>query len=91
MHWSMVEALFEGLGSLLPEGGQFLLYGPFNYNGNYSSDSNARFDLWLKARDPESGIKDFEALDRLAQAAGLTFISQYLLPANNQILHWQKI
>lgn len=90
MHWPMVEALFAGMGSLLPTGGQFLLYGPFNYNGSYSSDSNARFDIWLKARDPDSGIKDFERLDHLAQAAGLNFIRLYPMPANNQILHWQK-
>ena len=90
MHWPMVEALFAGLGDILPSGGQFLLYGPFNYNGSYSSDSNARFDVWLKARDPDSGIKDFEALDRLARSAGLNFVSKYLLPANNQILLWHK-
>lgn len=90
MHWPMVEALFAALGRLLSSGGQFMLYGPFNYNGRYSSDSNARFDAWLKARDPDSGIRDFETLDRLAQAAGLKFIRKYPLPANNQILHWQK-
>lgn len=90
MSWPMVEALFAGLGELLPAGGQFLLYGPFNYNGSYSSDSNARFDVWLKARDTESGIKDFEALDSLAQSAGLTFATKYLLPVNNQLLLWHK-
>lgn len=90
MHWSMVEALFDGLGHLLPAGGRFLLYGPFNYEGHYSSESNTRFDVWLKARDTESGIRDFAALDHLAKAAGLDFVENYALPANNQILYWRK-
>lgn len=90
MHWPMVEALFAGLGHCLPVGGKFLLYGPFNYQGRYSSESNACFDRWLKARDPHSAIRDFEALDRLASAAGLRFVEKYTLPANNQILYWCK-
>jgi hypothetical protein len=90
MHWPMVEALFTGVGRILPPGGQLLLYGPFNYNGSYSSDSNQHFDRWLKARDQNSGIRDFEALDHLASAAGLSFQDKYAMPANNQILYWQK-
>jgi cyclopropane fatty-acyl-phospholipid synthase-like methyltransferase len=90
MHWPAVEAMFAGLGRLLPSGGRFLLYGPFNYKGNYSSDSNARFDAWLKARDLHSGIRDFEALELLANTAGLKFVEKFTLPANNQILYWQK-
>jgi len=52
---------------VLAADGLFLLYGPFNYGGRYTSESNARFDLWLKDRDPQSGIKDFETLDGLAR------------------------
>lgn len=91
MHWHMVEALFAGVGRLLPPTGVFLLYGPFNYNGSYSSKSNARFDNWLKARDPQSGIRDYEALDELAKRAGLEFVQNIALPANNQLLYWRKM
>ncbi|KPK50680.1 MAG: methylase, partial [Thiotrichales bacterium SG8_50] len=73
-----------------PGGGRLMLYGPFNYHGEYSSDSNARFDDWLKARDPESGIRDFEAVDALAQKAGLVLEQDYEMPANNRILCWRK-
>lgn len=90
MHWHMVEALFAGIEKILQPGGQFLLYGPFNFNGSFSSDSNARFDVWLKARDPKSGIRDFEALDQLADNAGLHLDSRYVMPANNHILAWRK-
>ncbi|MBT8439422.1 MAG: DUF938 domain-containing protein, partial [Gammaproteobacteria bacterium] len=66
-------------------------YGPFNYNGQFTSDSNARFEQWLKERDPQSGIRDFEALDRLASQAGLELAKDYEMPANNRLLYWKKL
>ena len=69
----------------------FLLYGPFNYQGRYTSDSNARFDVWLKQRDPASGIKDFEWLTDIAGQSGLKCTHDFELPANNRILVWQKV
>ncbi|MDH5484407.1 MAG: class I SAM-dependent methyltransferase, partial [Gammaproteobacteria bacterium] len=60
--WSRVEAMFRGVGQLLKAGGLFAQYGPFNYGGQFTSESNARFDQWLKQRDPESGIRHFEDL-----------------------------
>ena len=90
MHWPQVQALFAGVGKLLPGNGHFLLYGPFNYSGNYSSDSNRHFDAWLKARDPGSGIRDFEALNALAEQAGMMLEEDIAMPANNRILYWRK-
>lgn len=91
MSWSSVENMFAGIGQVLNEGGVFCLYGPFNYNGQFSSESNARFDVWLKQRDPVSGVRDFEALQNLADKAGLRFIEDVEMPANNRILVWKKI
>jgi len=68
--------------------GQFLVYGPFNFNGQFSSASNAEFEQWLKARNPASGIRDFEWICEIASKQGLTFKQQYDLPANNKILHF---
>jgi cyclopropane fatty-acyl-phospholipid synthase-like methyltransferase len=90
MHWHEVESLFAGVGKLLPEQGVFLLYGPFNYNQAYTSESNERFDAWLKARDPLSGIRGFEDVDRLARRAGMVLRDDFTMPANNRILFWQK-
>ncbi len=90
MNWPAVTALFEGVGSLLVKGGEFLLYGPFNYAGRYTSDSNARFDQWLKQRDPQSGIRDFEALQELAGRHGMQLQKDHEMPANNRLLQWQK-
>ncbi len=91
MHWHEVEALFSGVAELLPENGLFALYGPFNYNGCFTSDSNASFDDWLRARDPESGIRDFEAFEALAHKGGMVLLNDYEMPANNRILCWIKI
>ena len=85
-----VEAFFSGVGRQLTLNGIFILYGPFNYNGHYSAESNARFDIWLKQRDPNSCIKDFEFLNFIAAQAGLEFLQKIDMPANNQILCWQK-
>jgi len=90
MPWIAVEAMFTGIGKILEQGGRCCLYGPFNYNGKYTSDSNANFDTWLKNRNNESGIRDFEKIDALAKAAGLSLINDHTMPANNRILVWQK-
>ena len=90
MAWSQVECCIRGIGRVLQSSGVFCLYGPFNYNGQYTSESNAHFDSWLKSRDPLSGLRDFEALDELARAAGLAFKRDYAMPANNRTLVWSK-
>ena len=91
MSWLAVEAMFSGIGRVLNANGKLILYGPFNYAGQYTSESNARFDLWLKQRDPESAIRDFEALDQLAIEQCMSLIQDYAMPANNRILIWQKL
>lgn len=90
MSWTAVEAMFDGIGDVLDTNGLLCLYGPFNYHSAYTSESNARFDEWLKNHDPQSGIRDFEALDQLASNIGLQLLNDYAMPANNRILVWQK-
>ncbi|MDH5612785.1 MAG: class I SAM-dependent methyltransferase [Gammaproteobacteria bacterium] len=90
MNQQSVEIMFKRIGELLPEGGQLIIYGPFNYNHQYTSPSNQQFDLWLKSRDPESKIRNFEDLNDMAEAAGMSLINDYEMPANNRILHWKK-
>lgn len=90
MHHDDVQALFENITNVLNDDGLLMVYGPFNYEGDYSSESNARFDVWLKNNDPQSGIKDFEWVNTLANKAGLVLQSDYEMPANNRILYWKK-
>ena len=90
MSWSEVEALFEQVANVLGQHGHLLVYGPFNYQGEYTSESNRHFDQWLKNRNPQSGIKHFEDVNHLAQQAGLILENDFEMPANNRILHWKK-
>lgn len=90
MHWPQVEAFFEGIKQHLQADGDLCLYGPFNYEGAYTSDSNAQFDQWLKQRDPGMGIRDIEAITALAETAGLQLLKDYTMPANNRLLHFRK-
>lgn len=89
MGWPEVERFFAGVGAILEAGGILAVYGPFNYGGRYTSESNARFDAWLKARDPASGVRDFEAVDALARSQGLILQQDIAMPANNRTLVWR--
>jgi cyclopropane fatty-acyl-phospholipid synthase-like methyltransferase len=90
MGWPEVEQFFEGVGEVLEAGGVLAVYGPFNTDGAFTSESNARFDAWLKARDPASGVRDFEAVDALARAQGLVLQQDIAMPANNRTLVWRR-
>jgi cyclopropane fatty-acyl-phospholipid synthase-like methyltransferase len=85
-----VADLFAGVGRVLSSGGLFIIYGPFNYGGRYTSESNARFDVWLKERDARSGIKDMDWLKSLAAAADLVLEEDLEMPVNNRTLVWRK-
>lgn len=90
MSWQEVEGFFAGIKDVLETDGIFCLYGPFNYNGKFTSESNANFEKWLKSRDPLSGIRDYEAVNRLAEQAGLSLLDDIAMPANNRCLVWKK-
>ncbi len=91
LSWEQVQRMFAGIGRVLRPQGLFCLYGPFNYAGHYTSKSNEKFDKWLKERDPQSGIRDFEKLVALGSEHGLRLVQDYEMPANNRTLVWQKI
>ena len=89
MPWASVQHFFSGLASVLSTGGILAIYGPFNYDGAYTSPSNARFDQWLKDRDPAQGIRNFEAVNALAREQGLILKEDNEMPANNRLLVWK--
>ncbi|GAA4857289.1 DUF938 domain-containing protein [Luteimonas vadosa] len=88
--WPLVEAFFAALDALLAADATVVVYGPFNYGGAHTSQSNRDFDAWLRARDPSSGIRDFEAVDALAQGVGLRLVDDVAMPANNRCLVWRR-
>ena len=90
MSWASVDNMFSGVGKILKSGSFFVLYGPFNYQGQYTSDSNRQFDKMLQQRDPKSAIRDFEALEELAKKNKMRLYDDIAMPANNRILIFQK-
>jgi len=86
----LVKRFFSAVGQHLSTGGLLCIYGPFNYNGQFTSPSNANFEQWLKSRDSQSGIRDFETVLELAQSAGLQLIDDHEMPANNRFLIFTK-
>ena len=90
MPWQSVQNLFAHVGKILQAGGRFCIYGPFNYGGKYTNDSNASFDIWLKEQAPHRAIRDFEAVEKLASEQGMRLVKDYEMPANNRLLVWEK-
>lgn len=85
-----VTAFFRGVGEVLGEGGLLFVYGPFNYEGRYTSASNERFDQWLKNSDPVRAIRDFEWVNELAEAQSFRLLQDIAMPANNRTLVWGR-
>lgn len=90
MGWPEVQGLFAGLAQVLSPGAVLAVYGPFNYDGRFTSPSNAAFDEWLKRRAPQSGIRDFADVDQLARSNGLILVEDRPMPANNRTLVWRR-
>ncbi len=90
MSWTEVLALYRGVGTVLVPGGVFCVYGPFRYDGRYTSESNQEFDRMLQERDPLSGLRDIQAVVSLAAQYGLRMDADYDLPANNRLVVFTK-
>ena len=90
MHWPSVVRMFRGVAGILDSGGVFALYGPFNYDGAYTSPGNERFDQHLRSGDAGMGIRDIEAVTDLACSVGMRLLADHAMPANNRLLVWQR-
>jgi cyclopropane fatty-acyl-phospholipid synthase-like methyltransferase len=91
MAWPEVQRMFAQLSGITRAGATLIIYGPFNYQGRYSSDSNAAFDQWLQARGAHMAIRDTEAVDALAASAGFALVDDIAMPANNRCRVWRRI
>jgi cyclopropane fatty-acyl-phospholipid synthase-like methyltransferase len=90
MGWEDVVRLFDALPRVTSDDAILAIYGPFNYGGRFTSDSNAAFDARLRAQDAGQGLRDFEAVEALARDAGFTLVADHAMPANNRTLVFRK-
>lgn len=90
MRWEDVLAFFAALPSITTNDAKLVIYGPFNANGRFTSESNAAFDASLKARSAQMGIRDGTAVDKVARKAGFVLVDDLAMPANNRLRLWQR-
>jgi cyclopropane fatty-acyl-phospholipid synthase-like methyltransferase len=90
MSWKEDKTLFKLLGKRLREGCLVFFYGPFNYDNQYTSESNQSFDEMLKARDSKSGIRNFEDVVNAMEKSGFKLIKDHEMPANNRTLVFER-
>lgn len=90
MGLDQVKIFVRNVAHALNAGGRFIAYGPFNYDGEYTSESNARFDQYLKQQNSVSAIRDFEQINALATEGGLKLAQDYAMPANNRLLVFES-
>ena len=81
--WRAAEGLFRGCAKILPPDGVLFLYGPYKRGGRHTAPSNAVFDDSLRARDPEWGVRDLDAVIALAESEGFALREVVEMPANN--------
>jgi SAM-dependent methyltransferase len=91
MSWREVELMFSGLHQVLADDAILVIYGPFNYDGKFTSESNRDFDQALRADAAHRGIRDHAAVNALAKSIGLQPIADLAMPANNRCLVWQRV
>jgi hypothetical protein len=90
MSWPEVEAMFQGVSANLQPGETFCLYGPFNYNGRFTSASNQHFDASLRRQKPTMGIRDMDDLNQVGNINDLVLATDFEMPANNRLLVWKR-
>ena len=90
MSWDAVVAMFTGVAIHLQSGARFCLYGPFNIDNCFTSESNAQFDAGLRAKDPQMGIRDMAAIESLANLHQMQLEHKLAMPANNLILVFKR-
>ena len=90
MSWAEVIETFRGIGAILAPRGVLCIYGPFRYDGGYTSASNQDFDRMLRERDPASGLREIRAVAALAAQYGIRLVADHDLPANNRLLEFLR-
>ncbi len=90
MSWPAVMAMFQGFDAVLQPVGVLCIYGPFRYDGRYTSKSNEEFDRMLQERDPQSGLRDIKDVTALGAQQGMRLKTDHNMPANNRLLEFEK-
>lgn len=88
--WETTQALLAGAGRLLPAGGVLYLYGPYMIDGQHTAQSNQAFDMDLRRRNPEWGVRDLGSVTAEAALHGLLLDRTVDMPSNNLSVIFKK-
>ena len=88
--WAACLGLMEGAGVLVRPDGVLYLYGPYRRDGAHTAPSNEAFDLSLRVRHPEWGVRGMEEVAAVAAAQGFAWERTVPMPANNFSLVFRK-
>ncbi len=89
--WAATQGLMRGAGRLLAAGAPLYLYGPYRQQGVPTAPSNEAFDLSLKTRNPEWGVRHLEEVTREAERNGLALEAVVPMPANNLSVIFRRV
>ena len=69
---------------------QVLIYSPFKRNGQFVSESDQRFDEWIKQKNgSQAGVKDLETLTTHFDTAGFKRLDVLDMPKGNFFVHFK--
>ena len=81
--WETALGLLDGAARLLAPGAPLILYGPWIEDDVPTVPSNQVFDMDLRARDAQWGLRNLGDFTREADARGLVLEERRAMPANN--------
>ena len=89
---SIADGMMDCAAKLLSDDGILLIYGPFQIEGTFTTDSNKEFHNTLSSVGvSEWGLKDVADLKKAAEKHGLELIELINMPANNFSLVFGRI
>ncbi len=91
MPWTGVKAMLDNVATLLPLNGLFLLYGPFNADGQFTSEGNRQLDAWAREAFAGAGLRDQRDVVNQATKLGLKLREDVAMPANNRLLVFTRM
>ncbi|MCP4500133.1 MAG: DUF938 domain-containing protein [Deltaproteobacteria bacterium] len=89
--WACTQALFQGAAQLLGDDAIVVTYGPYKKDGEFTSEGDVRFEVWLKEKDPRFGVRDVADVSEVAKKAGWIFVDEKEMPVNNKILVFNRM
>jgi hypothetical protein len=88
--WEAAIGLMAGAGRILTDSGFLYLYGPFREDDVNLAESNAAFDVSLKSRNPDWGLRHLSDVEVLAKEHGLVLEKRIEMPSNNLSLIFRR-